>query len=372
MYILGKRLADIALPEGKVRNLFRQNLLALKAGEGLRIRLHLDPLVLVHLPWEFMALSQTSGESKPSDFLALRREISIVRTDTVESAVRPLPAHNQVRIVAVLSSPLDQPHIEVNKDKRAIQKALQNLQKAVGQSLIQVTWVEEPATRQTVEQALEQEVDIFHFAGHAIFDEQGGNEGYILLEKADGTSERYSGEQLAQLLRNAGVRLVILGACDTGRRNGRNMWNGIAPALTREKITAVVAHQFNIYDDCAILLADKVYYRVLAGFTIDESLFEARQAMYQYKGLENRDWGAPVLYSHDKDGILFPTPGADSASSIPGRPLVHVANAFNEVSGEVVDVDIQKAMRGDICITDTIEVIKKDGMFTSLKIDELG
>src|SRR5579885_2081214 len=97
MYALGHLLANMALPEGIVRNLLQRSLAALAADEGLRIRMHLDPLVLVQLPWEFMALPQVTGEPKPTDFLALRREISLVRADSVESAIRPLPDQNQLR-----------------------------------------------------------------------------------------------------------------------------------------------------------------------------------------------------------------------------------------------------------------------------------
>ncbi len=62
MFTLGHLLTDLALPEGRVRDLFRQSVDTLKAGEGLRLRLHIDPIALAQLPWELLALSQASGE----------------------------------------------------------------------------------------------------------------------------------------------------------------------------------------------------------------------------------------------------------------------------------------------------------------------
>jgi len=39
---------------------------------------------------------------------------------------------------------------------------------------------------------------------------------------------------------------------------------------------------------------------------MDEAVSNARQAIYQQAGLENRDWGAPVLYLRVEDGVIFP------------------------------------------------------------------
>ena len=219
----------------------------LKEGEGLRLRLRIDPVVLVHLPWEYMALSETSGEEQATDFLALRPEISIVRSDTVEAAKRSLPNRAVARVVGVLSSPDEMDDLDVEEDQAAINEAVQALNEKVGEELVEVVWAKRPATRQALKEALVDGADIFHFAGHADFD-QFSQKGQIVLEKDDYTADLYSGEQLAQLLRGAGVRLVNLGACNTGRRDGQNVWSGVAPALTRQKIPAVIANQFKIKD----------------------------------------------------------------------------------------------------------------------------
>ncbi len=371
LFMLGQLLADLALPEGSVRRLFEQSVVTLKPDEGLRLRLHLDPVELTHLPWEYLALPQTSGEQKDTDFLALRREISIARTDTVEAPARSLPDRAKVRVVGVVSSPDGQDELNVDQEKKLIEEAVQTLNKAAGHELIEVKWAQRPATRQAVEQALAEGADIFHYAGHAIFELE-SRQGKIILEDQDYASDFYGGEQLAQLLRGAGSRLVILSACETGRRNGQNVWGGVAPALTRERIPAVIANQFKIEDKNALLIAAKVYHRVLAGYTVDEALYEARETIYQQNGLENRDWGVPVLYLHDQTGVLFPRPGAGSVEEAAGNPFIRVTNSFNTVKGEVIDVEIGTVIRGHLEIADTIDVVEEGGKFTSLKIDTLG
>src|SRR6266700_515769 len=140
MFTLGHLLADLALPEGRVRDLFRQSVDTLKAGEGLRLRLHIDPIVLVQLPWELLALSQASGEPQASDFLVLRREISIVRTDTVEERARSVPNRALIRVVGAFSSPEDQDDLGVDKDRARLEQAVEALNRASGRQSIEVIW----------------------------------------------------------------------------------------------------------------------------------------------------------------------------------------------------------------------------------------
>jgi hypothetical protein len=371
-YELGGLLADHALPEGGgVRRLFEQSLAAVRReGQGLRLRLRIDALSLANIPWEFTCLPQASGEAKPTDFLALRREVSIARTDTVESAPPGLPERGHVRLAAVLSSPADQQDLDVSKDEEAIQKAVNALRQATGKDLVEVIWGKRPATVAALQAAVGEGVDLFHFGGHAEFNPI-DQKGSLLLEKEDETADYYDAERLAVLLGNARVRLAVLGACESGRRDATNVWSGIAPALTREHIPAVIANQFRIRDASAILMAAKVYHRVLAGFTIDEALFEARQAIFQASEPGNRDWGTPVLYLRESSGVLFPLPKPGEAQAA-ASPFIDVADTFKSVAGEVIDVQIEEVSGGTIKIRNVIEEVKPGGSFIGLKIGKLG
>jgi hypothetical protein len=306
---LGQMLADLALPEGEIRGLFQKNVTKLKAGEALRLRLRIDPNELVCLPWEYMHIPQASHEDVYTDFLALRREISIVRTDTVEG---PMPQFNPgpiKRIVGVLSSPEDlQPHLNIDKDREAIENAVRLLQEHSDETVLKkITWVKHPATADAMQTALKDNADIFHFAGHARFDPITGD-GQIILEKNDHTRDVYNGKNLMQILSDAKTRLVVLNACETGHRDGQKMWNGIAPSLTRMQIPVVIANQFKITDEHARIMASSFYRDLLLGYTVDESLYQARKAIYQdAREVEQRDWGVPVLYLRGLvDAAYFP------------------------------------------------------------------
>jgi hypothetical protein len=348
---IGDLLAELALPLGPVRNLFERSLTTLGSNEGLRLRLHIDPVNLVHLPWEYIALRHASGQQNATDFLSLRPEVSIVRTDTVESGKWKLPDRALARIVAVLSSPDDQEELDIEKDKKSLENAVLKLNSNVPDGLVEIQWVERPATRVGLRNELSNKADILHYSGHAKFDPI-TQRGEIILEKERaGTgyeSDYYTGEQLAQLLPDAGVRLVVLGGCETARRDGQNLWSGIAAAITREKIPAVVAMQFKIQDDNAIRIAETIYPLLLGGYTADEALFRARTAMYQEEGLENRDWGAPVLYLHDKSGVLFPTRVAKDEDVATASPFIKVAIRARHVASNITGIVADEATSADI------------------------
>lgn len=369
LFELGKLLANLALPEQKVRPLFEKNLTALKEGEALRIRLRIDVPELAQLPWEFMLLPQASGEAQATDFLALRPYVSIVRTDTVEAAGRTLPERTPC-VIGVLARPEDQDKLNVDKDKQALETAVKAFNQAAGQETISLTWVEKPATRDKLVEALKDGADIFQYSGHATFELN--QEGKLVLEDQDNQSDLYPAAQLAQLLCGAGVRLVVLSACETGRRNGRLVWSGIAPALTRQKVPAVIANQFDILDTNAILLAARIYPRLLSGYTIDEALMEARRAIYQQKdGLEKRDWGVPVLYLHDERGVLFPVPEKTMKKEQDQGLFIRVARTLDRVAGEAIEVEINKMTHGRIEVTTHIGVVPKGGKSIGIKIGTL-
>ncbi len=373
LFKLGQMLSELALPAGQVRMLFLQSVAHLKEGEGLRLRLRIDPVALVHLPWEYMVLSEAAGEGQATDFLALRPEISIVRSDTVEAAERSSPQRAVARVVGVLSSPDGMADLDVEEDQAAINEAVKGLNKKLREELVKVVWADSPATRQALQEALADGADLFHFAGHADFD-QFSQMGHIALEKDDYSADLYSGEQLAQLLRGADVRLVNLGACNTGRRDGQNVWSGVAPALTRQKIPAVIANQFKIKDKYATLMAAQLYPLLLAGYTVDEAVFEARAAIYQKAGLEHRDWAAPVLYLHDKTGVLFPLPEVNAESEEAKRYFNKVAIKLRDVVGKGTQV---RGFRSDKAPTKSTSVeiegrdVKDGAVIEGMVIDRL-
>lgn len=370
MFLLGALLADLALPSGPVRNLFNNSLAALREGEGLRLRLHIESAALAQLPWEMMAIQRGAGEPRETDFLVLRREVSIVRTDDIQDVSWTPPARDRARMVVALSLPLDQANLDIDRDRRAIEEAVGVLNHLAPGS-IEITWVEEPATRERLTEALKDGADVLQYSGHATFELDG--KGKLVLETADGTkSDYYEAGLLAQRAQGLGFRLAVLNACATGQRNGRSVWGGVAPALAGAGVPAVVANQFDILDDNATRVAEAFYPRLLGGYSVDEAVFEARTAILQSSGLKNRDWAVPVLYLRDRSGVLFPLPAADEARGDGGSPFVDVAMKLRVVAGKAVGLKIKQMNSGKVKVIMVIDKVEKGGTGGGVEIDTMG
>ena len=100
----------------------------------------------------------------------------------------------------------------------------------------------------------------------------------------------------------------MLNACQSATRDPRNfVWTGVAPALLRAKVPAVVAMQFSISDDTAIVFAKNFYKVLSAGLPLDAAVAYGRRAIMDREEDErDQDWGVPVLYLRSEEGVIFP------------------------------------------------------------------
>ncbi len=373
---LGEKLAALLLP-GRVGRLYEDSLKALPKGQGLRLRLRVEPLALAALPWEYTFVPRTAGEKVASDFLALRREVSVTRYEALGPSPEPVRDKQHVRIVVALANPLGTPSLNVEADKRAILAAVNDLRaREPGVAAAVEAVVVEEATRERLLAALPG-ADIFHFAGHGVFE---GTEmtadgplrkrGKIILETDDNAEDRYASDQLAVNLANAGVRLAVLGACSSAARDEGGAWTGVAPALVRENLPAVLAMHYPVQDLNAARFMAHLYTRLLGGYTIDEAVFEGRQALFSQAGLENRDWGLPVLYLRARDGLLFPL--APEGAGARESPFVLVQRKLGQVLGEVIGAQIDAFLSGRVEVRDAIDVVGPGGKAVGVKIGTLG
>lgn len=137
--------------------------------------------------------------------------------------------------------------------------------------------------------------------------------GALVLERADDDDRPYLlwSDDLADTIKQGGVRLVVLGACQSARRDPTSFgFTGVAPALMKANIPAVVAMQYVISDPTAILFSTKFYEALAAGLSLDEAVAFGRREMMKLPDDErDQDWGVPVLYLRHEDGNIFPNLG---------------------------------------------------------------
>jgi len=303
----GRTLADWLLPpkqegdETGVREMLFNSLAHLHQDTGLRLRLRLDKHLAV-IPWEYMYVDAVGGGDGMDGFLALNQRIAIIRHEVLASPQPSTATKGNVKIIAAFASPANLPLLDLVQEKDNLEHALN------GQTCVMVDYLDN-AKVSDVESALagKEEVGVFHFAGHGAFDEQMGEtpgtfKGIGSLFFNDGP---ITAEELGVLLNNSGVRLAVLGACESGERDELNAWSGIASALVKANVAAVVANQFAIQDRCAIAFSKQFYQATLvAGLSIEEAVTRGRIGAY-LADPNGRDWGAAVLYLRTAHGLLF-------------------------------------------------------------------
>jgi hypothetical protein len=300
--------------------------------EGLRIRLRVDSYPLADLPWEYCYLADADtppNQRGMEGFLVLDRRISLVRYEISHQGLGQLnPVDTNVRLVAIFSDPANSSYPSLNLD--AEQQNLQHALTAIPQI---TTTFYSTATVETVQNAILGGLDILHFSGHglpATIANGGAVESgdSIALMGEDGQEVLFPTHQLAMNLKAQGARLVVLGSCEGGRRNGVNAWSGVASTLMRSGIPAIVGMQYKINDKNSLAF-NRTFYRALAAHqSIDEAMAAARLVLLTRSSeVDKSDWGVPVLYLRVDEGVLFPGQGqtqisgsGTSGSSISNAP----------------------------------------------------
>lgn len=323
MIEFGRMLGDALFPSS-IRQMLMRSRDRLGEG-GLRIRLKFDAFALSDLPWEFAYVPGTdSGERGPECFLSLDRGISFVRYEVIGQApgtLDPVPG-SQLRFVALMSNPSSPqyPQLDLNREGKMIREALTDAPDVLPELF-------DHATLDVLEDALRRPAHIFHFAGHGEFQAELGERvgsvqgrGYLVLMDEAGGPFLFAADKLARTLAGRGVRLAMLGACQAGRRDGVNPWTGVAPALTRAGIPAVVGMQFAVRDQNAVTFNRRFYRDLAAGLPIDLAVMNGRNAIFNRGDDDERDWGTPVLYMRADEGVLFPRPPAYSQGKMGESP----------------------------------------------------
>ncbi|QKD82850.1 CHAT domain-containing protein [Thermoleptolyngbya sichuanensis A183] len=314
-----------ALFQGTLRNSWMiARGIAQHQGEMLRLRLGLKGSRLPRLPWEVM-----NGGDR--DSLGNLRYPIATGTDVVFSrfqtgiqvmggrSLRPLSPTQPVRILMVVATPTDQERLELMREAMHLQE---ELRRPAGPGLeglgthpqLELTVLEQPG-REELTHALEQgHFHILHYAGHSNLGASGGN--LYLVNSRTGLTETLSGDDLAGLLVNNDIRLVVFNSCrgahtavpaagSSAEAQPAQDTRNLAEALVSRGIPAVLAMAEKIPDDVALTLTRLFYRNLRRGFPIDLSLSRARQGLISSYTSNQLYWALPVLYLHPAfDGYL--------------------------------------------------------------------
>lgn len=285
---------------------------------GLRLRLRLtDAPELCNLPWEFLY------DGALNRFLCLSKETPVVRFLELPDASRPLAVKPPLRVLVMIASPTDYPPLDVEREWSQLSGALADVQSA---GLVAVDRLEVASLLRLQRRLKDREYHIFHFIGHAGFDDV-AQDGALVLEDENRRGRVVSGQDLGMLLADhRSLRLIVLNACEGARAGRVDPFAGAAQSLLQQGIPAVIAMQFEISDSAAIAFSHEFYDTLARRYPVDGALAEARRAVFA--GENELEWGTPVLYMRCEDGRVFevealetpPGPRAEPAPQAPASP----------------------------------------------------
>lgn len=390
---LGEQLADLLLPQ-QVRAMLLRSIDLLGDDEGLRLRLIINEPLLADLPWEYLYLDRSSAgqqasEKNSSGFLVLDPRISMVRHEAMDRRPGTVATTPPLKLVIGLASPANEQPLDLAQERGYIEEALAEV---VGID----THIIEHLTVAKFETAIHN-AQIFHFAGHGTFRLDGSSDadtrkvtlvsatnagqeatdgtplegaGALAFEDDAGNGRFFPADKLAQNLST--VRLVVLGACETGRRDGINVWIGVAPALMRAGVPAAVAMQYEVYDNSAIAFSRRFYQAVAAGLSLDEAVTAGRLAVLNLEAPFDLDFGVPVLYLRAADGILFPEAAADaSLESQRQATRLTIQQQIKEIQGIVTGVEAGTIENAQIDVDQTAGRVSQGGKLTGVQADRI-
>ena len=217
---------------GPVMQLYRTSLARVAPGDGLRIRLRIEPAELHPIPWELCYDAETAT------FLAHVPRTPLVRY-LLGAFSRGKLVGGQLRVCVAMASPAGLTPLDAAVECARIADALAG--RGTAQPMI--------ATLAGLQDALRQAPHVWHFIGHGGFDADAG--GYLVLDSGQAGPQMADAEVLASYLRGSSVRLAVLNACESARTDPADSFAGVAPRLVQAGLPAVVAMQTFLSDAAA-------------------------------------------------------------------------------------------------------------------------
>ena len=194
-----------------------------------------------------------------------------------------------------------------------------------------------------------------HFDGHGTFGviAEGGSspsnpnffksesKGYVLFEKNAEGAELVSAGDFAEALKDGGVPLVILNACQSGKietaDNAAGPEASVATRILQDGAASVVAMSYSVYVVAAAAFMAVFYEALFAGKSVSEAVNAGRKALHLEKNrlrpslkgeMPLQDWIVPVHYA--RSALRLPNP----VQAQPKFSLEAAAKVFAEAKAE--------------------------------------
>jgi len=256
---------------------------------------------VLSLPWELL---------HDDDFLTLRHGFSLVRRLS-ENKIAGSAVSVELPLRVLLVSP--RPHDLDFIDPRIIaREMLDELQEQIEAGKIVVEFLR-PPTLKALNDRLENnklpQVHVLHFDGHGEFDKR-SSLGILFFEKKNGQRDTVPSEQIAQILKNNGVLLVVMTSCQSALGAEDNIFSNLTTRLVKSDIHAVVGMSASILVSSAACYVEAFYRALIDDPSGLSAHWRARRALYTDRDryllkrrrgqegvhVELHDWWVPHYY----------------------------------------------------------------------------
>jgi len=299
---LGQQLSQTLLPT-PVFVLLLRSLERLGPGQGLRLRLCLDP-PLSDVPWEFLYRPDVTEPDSLSGFLVLDSRISMIRE--APTNIDPIPL-SQGRQRLVFAGTYWAGKNGVLEDRWNIRSEYEATESEPNRLKDLLTVELYDASSESFENALLQPAAILHYSGHT---DVADGRGYLArrMEDPDRVSMRMYSEELGLLLRKAETRLGVFSACNSGR------WAFAWPLLHENRLRALVGVQDTVSAVGSIAFVKKLYSTLAVELSLDEAVTWARLHILlespdpEKRGRASYEWAAFKVFMNSAEPVLLPQP----------------------------------------------------------------
>jgi hypothetical protein len=244
---------------------------------------------------------------------------------STDLTIRPLTVDQDesVNVLVVISAPDDQERLSLRQEVQALVDDLQRRQANRPDKTtingngplsvdLHLTILEQPG-RPELAHALEQgQYQVLHYAGHSDISDTGG--ALYLVNKQTGLTDWLSGEDLAGLLVNNGIRLAVFNSCRgayTANDDHEAGWReqNLVQALVNRGVPGVIAMADRIPDDVAVTFTRLLYRNLQCGYPVDLCLSRVRQGLIAAYRSDQPFWMLPILYLRPNfNGYLYDSP----------------------------------------------------------------
>ena len=166
---------------------------------------------------------------------------------------------------------------------------------------------------------------LIHFDGHGGYGQMkagagrrhmyaGREEGVLVFEDDKGKEDQISAEQLAGLLQEHPVPLMVMNACRSGMLGGmaQDPFASVAASLLKSGIRGVVAMAYSLYVSGAQVFLPEFYSELFKSGSLSRAIWKGRQAMFgDRKRICSRgrfdlnDFIVPVIYQQEPYQLSF-------------------------------------------------------------------